>query len=242
MNHTILGIDKRQATWERIEPHLSAKGFRFLFAYSEPQGLQTLQSEAVDLVLLNKGIAATDYLEIIASIRSRFVIPIVVLAEDSTWSDRVTGIELGADDFITTPFELEELSARIKANLRLVDRIRQDVEQKQQGERLSAICFKGWRLDLLRRQLIDENGEVVDLTPGEFELLEALARSPRVALSRDRLFAATREREAMEFDRAIDVQISRLRQKLGDDQQTNTLIRTVRGFGYMFDVKTRTIR
>ncbi|MCB1940247.1 MAG: response regulator, partial [Rhodocyclaceae bacterium] len=196
MNHSILAIDKKLQTWERIEPFLKSKGFELLFAHDEPQGIRILQAESIDLVLLNKGMAETDYLEIISSIRTRFVVPVVVLAQDSKSSDRITGLEMGADDFITTPFEMEELAARIKANLRLVDRIRYAVESERHQEEIAAIQFRGWRLDLRRHQLLDEDGEVVGLTPGEYQLLETLARSPGVALSRTRLFAATRERGA----------------------------------------------
>ncbi|MEZ5492374.1 MAG: response regulator transcription factor [Gammaproteobacteria bacterium] len=242
MNHTILAIDKEKGTWGRIEAHLRSKGYRLLFAYSEQHGLQILQTEPIDLVLLNEGIADNDYLEIIRTMKEHSVVPVIVLAKKSSAVERVTGLELGADDFITSPIDIEELSARIKANLRLVDRVRLESEPGQQQNNISAIVFNGWRLDLQRRQLLDAEGNLVSLTPGEFRLLEILARSSGVALSRERLFAATRDRDAMEFDRSIDVQISRLRQKLDDDQQSNPLIRTIREFGYMLDVKTEKIR
>ena len=251
VSHNILAIDQEKDTWERVANHLESKGYRLLIACSLDQGLKHLDSEQVDLVLLHETLPNIDYLEAIRLIKARYVVPLVVIAESSNTVRTVTSLELGADDFISAPLKLDELSARIKANLRLVEVVQQETAERTleenagtglAGEGIAAIQFDQWRLDLLRQQLLDQQENPIELTPGELKLLTALARAPRVALSRDRLLEETREGDAGGFDRSIDVQISRLRQKLGDSDRKQPLIRTVRSFGYMLDVDTDVIR
>ncbi|MEX2454548.1 MAG: winged helix-turn-helix domain-containing protein, partial [Rhodospirillaceae bacterium] len=157
-------------------------------------------------------------------------IPIVMLTALGEETDRIVGLEMGADDYLPKPFNPRELLARIKAVLR-----------RGQGAAIAgtgftgrAMRFEGWSVDLARRELHDPEGALVPLTGGEFDLLVAFAERPQRILTRDQLLDLTRSREAGPFDRSVDVQLSRLRRKIETDPKEPTLIKTVRGGGYMF--------
>lgn len=141
--------------------------------------------------------------------------------------DRIVGLEVGADDYVAKPFVPRELVARIKALLRRRDR----AEPRPPARRLA---FGGWRLDLASRALTDADGQAVELTGGEFDLLAAFVRRPQQVLSRDDIMDVLKGRQADVFDRSIDIQVSRLRRKLGDHPRESRLIRTVRNAGYLF--------
>ena len=144
-----------------------------------------------------------------------------------------------SDDYLTKPFEMRELSARIKAVLRRKEASNDTPSESDPKEAAAEkIAFEGkWVLDRNQYQLYNNDSESADLTTGEFKLLEALLLSPNKALSRERLFTLTRDGEYDVYDRAIDIQIARLRKKIGDDTKSPTLIKTVRGVGYMFTGK-----
>jgi two-component system, OmpR family, response regulator len=145
---------------------------------------------------------------------------------------------MGADDYITKPFEMRELSARIKAVLRRSGpEVSNETTPQQAGNGPDEIRFSGWRLDRTQYQLFDEKNRSADLTTGEFKLLEALLLSPNRALTREFLFDLTRSGNFDAFDRAIDIQIGRIRKKLKDDPQNPKFLKTVRGVGYMFTGK-----
>jgi len=144
--------------------------------------------------------------------------------------DRIVGLEMGADDYLAKPFHLRELLARVKSVLR---RSAMAASAKGAGAHQQA-RFAGWRFDILSRELASPTGDEVTLTSGEFDLLVAFVTNANQVLSRDRLLDITRDREAGPFDRTIDVQVGRLRRKLGDDPQMPQLIKTVRGGGYVF--------
>jgi two-component system OmpR family response regulator len=156
--------------------------------------------------------------------------PIVMLSAMGEDTDRIVGLELGADDYLAKPCNPRELLARVRAVLR---RPRED-----DAPAGAALDFDGWRLDLVRRELRRPDGEAVTLSAGEFGLLRAFAERPGRGLTRDQLLEAARGADADVFDRAMDVQISRLRKKL-DDGSGKDLIATVRGEGYRFDARVR---
>lgn len=170
-----------------------------------------------------------DGLSICRRLRAESSIPIIMLTALGEDTDRIVGLEVGADDYLPKPFNPRELLARIKAVLRRgsdnFDRL------DNAGKRL---LFNGWTIDIGKRNLTNPDGVLVALTAGEFDLLIALAERPQRVLNRDQLLDLTRGREADPFDRSVDVQLSRLRRKVEKDPKDPELIKTVRGGGYMF--------
>ncbi len=188
-----------------------------------------------DLVVLDIMMPGEDGLSICRRLRAMSKIPVVLLSAMSGETDRIVGLELGADDYICKPFSPRELLARIRAVLRRTG------DTAAQGEQAAASYeFEGWRLDVVRRTLRNPEGALVELTAGEFALLVALTGHSQQVLTRDQLLDLTRGRELTVFDRSIDVQISRLRRKIEADPQVPELIKTVRSGGYVFCAGVRT--
>jgi two-component system OmpR family response regulator len=148
-------------------------------------------------------------------------------------TDRIIGLEMGADDYLAKPFNPRELLARVKAVLRRTGH----KETSEPGLDIESFKFNGWEFKPEQRELLNDEGTLVSLSRGEFELLDTFVRHPNRVLNRDQLLDMARGREAIPFDRAIDVQVSRLRKKLKDDPKNPMLIKTVRGGGYMFSAK-----
>ena len=171
-----------------------------------------------------------DGLSLCRRLRATSALPIILLTAVSEETDRIIGLEMGADDYLTKPFGPRELLARIRAVLRRTGN-QVPVHDTSQGEVLS---FAGWQLTPARRELINPDGVLVSLTGGEFDLLLALARNPGQVLSRDKLLDLTKGRSAAPFDRSVDIQLSRLRRKIETDAKHPLLIKTVRGGGYLF--------
>jgi len=185
-----------------------------------------------DLVILDLRLGHEDGFDLLREIRSRSDVPIIITTGDRRDEiDRVVGLELGADDYVTKPFSLRELLARIRAVLRRQEAGRTAL-QRDDPER-GRYKFGGWQLDRRTRRLADPNGTEVALTKGEYALLTAFLDAPQRPLSREHLLQATRMHEDI-FDRSIDVQILRLRRKLETDPSAPNIIRTERGIGYVF--------
>jgi two-component system OmpR family response regulator len=192
-----------------------------------------LDSEDVDLVLLDVMLPGEDGLTLCRELREQRDVPVIMLTALAEESDRVLGLELGADDYITKPFSNRELLARIRAVLRRGDR-KLAVHRTDQHQ---AYRFGEWTLYPRRRELLNGARVLISLTGGEFDLLLAFVQRPQEILSREALLDLTKGRRAKGFDRSIDVQLSRLRRKLGDDD----LIRTVRGGGYLFSADVEAV-
>ncbi len=201
-----------------------------------------LAAAAFDLVVLDVMLPGEDGLTLCRQLRQTSRLPVVMLTARGEASDRIVGLELGADDYVVKPFEPRELVARIRTVLR---RARPDgagtptvngVAAKEEGanEKREEIHFAGWRLHRVLRQLVSPEGVVVPLSNAEFRLLWVFLERPRRVLSRDQLLDAARGRTMEAFDRSIDLLVSRLRQKLGEDPRDPRLIKTVRGEGYLF--------
>lgn len=190
-----------------------------------------------DLVLLDIMMPGEDGLSLCRHLVEVRDIPVILLTAKGEATDRIVGLEIGADDYVVKPFEPRELVARIRSVLRRAGRVAPLPEENEAYE------FEGWRLDPLKRRLIDPEGAVVPISSAEFRLLTALLDHPREVMDRDRLLDMVQGREAHLFDRAVDNQISRLRRKVELDNRNPQLIQTVWGGGYMLaaDVK-RTIR
>ncbi|MBB3873700.1 response regulator [Brevundimonas mediterranea] len=178
-----------------------------------------------DLVILDLMMPGEDGLSVCRRIQG--AVPVLIASARGEPLDRVVGLEVGADDYIAKPFEPRELVARVKALLRRRDR----AEPRPPARHLA---FDGWRLDLASRALTDAEGRAVELTGGEFDLLAAFVKRPQQVLSRDDIMDVLKGRQADVFDRSIDIQVSRLRRKLGDHPREPRLIRTVRNAGYLF--------
>jgi two-component system phosphate regulon response regulator OmpR len=187
-----------------------------------------------DVILLDLVLPDGEGINLIPQFRAKTKAPIVVVSGKSDTTEKIVCLEMGADDYITKPFQMRELSARIKA---VVRRANDNFEQREEIK-ADKIQFLGWCLDRTQYQLFDEAGTSADLTTGEFKLLEALAMSANRALTREFLFDLTRAGEYDTYDRSIDIQIARLRKKLKGDSE---IIKTVRGVGYMFSAETKKI-
>jgi two-component system OmpR family response regulator len=183
-----------------------------------------------DLIVLDIMMPGEDGLSICRTLRAQTQIPVIFLTAAAEETDRIIGLEMGADDYVVKPFAPRELLARVRAVLRRASAL-VPVHRSDPSERLA---FEGWQLMPARRELYDAGGALVSLTAGEFDLLVALARNAGQVLSRDQLLDLTKGRSAGAFDRSVDVQLSRLRRKLEVDPAQPVLIKTVRGGGYLF--------
>jgi two-component system, OmpR family, response regulator len=187
---------------------------------------RALESGRFDLVVLDLMLPGEDGLSLCRHLRATSSLPVIMLTAVAEDTDRIIGLEIGADDYVTKPFNPRELLARIKAVLR---RTAGDGRETSEG----TLTFAGWRLATAQRELRDPDGVLVPLTSGEFDLLLAFVERPERVLSRDQLLDLTKGRDALPFDRSVDVQLSRLRRKIETDPQNPKLIKTVRGGGYM---------
>jgi DNA-binding response OmpR family regulator len=188
-----------------------------------------ISDKDVSLVILDVGLPDEDGWSALRWLRARSDVPVVMLTGKSETVDRVIGLELGADDYIAKPFELRELLARLRSIWR-----RAEMSSNSEDRRENEIKFEGWILDTSSQQLKSVAGEIVHLTPAEYQILELFAKNPRVIITRDRLLDVTVGRAWVPFDRSIDVHISNLRGKLDPNPNEPSLIRTVRCSGYKF--------
>lgn len=235
---TVLTIDDDQDLQFVIKQYLEGEDYIVLTAANGTEAETRLTGAAVDVVLLDLGLPDMDGLSLITKIRSRTPAPIIVVSGKTDTADKIIGLELGADDYITKPFHLREMAARIKTVLRRMEKPAAGPAAAE-GESTPVYEFAGWTMNTGRYELISPKKESVELTTGEFQLLRTLVESAHRTLTRDQLFDVTRGADYDSFDRAIDIQIGRLRKKLDDDPKTPQFIKTIRGVGYMFiaDVK-----
>ena len=230
-NGHILVVDDQQEICDLVQEYLTGEGYRVSTAHDGPGMRRVLSQAQADLVILDLMLPGEDGLTLARALRSESGIGIIILTGRGETVDRIIGLEMGADDYLPKPFHLRELLARVKSVLRRVQS--RTGEPGAQANRSHA-RFAGWNLDLSSRELLSPAGEEVRLTTGEFDLLTAFVANANQVLSRDRLLDLARNREAGPFDRTIDVQVGRLRRKLEDDPQNPSLIKTVRGSGYIF--------
>jgi len=212
--------------------YLGSQGFRVTELHSGRALLDLMQTDAPALVLLDLGLPGEDGFVIARQLREHWQCGLVIVTGRGDSVDKIVGLEVGADDYVTKPFDLRELLARIKAVLRRLTPTETAPAAAAPPPR-EKLRFADWSLDVAARSLCDAQGREVALTSGEFDLLCAFARHPGRVLSRDFLLEQTRGREAGPFDRTIDVQIGRLRKKLERDAEDPQLIKSVRGAGYI---------
>ncbi len=227
--------------------YLQVHGFRVSQRHSGRALLELMRQDPAAVVLLDLGLPGEDGITIARQVREQWQCGLVIVTGRGDAVDKVVGLEIGADDYVTKPFDLRELLARIRAVLRRTAAVPAAAPVTTAVEAASAphapptqstpptlLRFSGWTLDVAARRLVAAQGDEVPLTTGEFDLLRVMAENTGRVLSRDFLLERTRGRDGGPFDRTIDVQIGRLRRKLGDDPNQPRIVKSVRGAGYLF--------
>jgi DNA-binding response OmpR family regulator len=227
----VLALDDDPSVRQLVHDYLAENDLRITVVASGAEFDQVLARETIDLVLLDVRLQGEDGLQIARRLRETSTIPILMLTGRAEEADRVMGLELGADDYLTKPFSPRELLARIRALLR---RARAQATVADAIAKVRAYRFGGWELNIGLRRLKSAQGRVVELTNGEFSLLAAFVSSPQRVLTRDQLLDLSRLHNAEVYDRSIDVQILRLRRKIEVDPAQPQFIKTERGVGYVF--------
>jgi DNA-binding response OmpR family regulator len=212
---------------------LQQNGFAVRPAASAPEMWSAMDEVAVDVVLLDIMLPGTNGLDLCRQIRQRSEVPIIFVSAKGTEMDRVIGLEVGADDYLSKPFDSRELIARIRAVLR---RGRLERSDPSNGGGRERALFDGWTVDFRRRELLSETGAVVDLTGAEFDLLASFLDYPQRVIARERLIELSRVRLGDASDRSVDVLVSRLRKKISGPKSRGPIV-TVRGIGYMFSAE-----
>ena len=223
----VLVVDDDAEMRSLLAEYLAGSGFRVSLASSGTEMRRRLEAEHPDVVLLDLMLPGEDGLALCRELRARSHVPVIMVSARSADVDRIVGIEMGADDYLAKPFNPRELLARLKAVLR---RSRTAGPPQTEAHR---VRFSGWTLDLAARHLVDPQGVIVPLSGGEFRLLAVFVEHPNRVLDRNQLMDLALGREATPFDRSIDVQVSRLRQRLRDDGREPRIIKTVRHSGYV---------
>ncbi len=239
-NATILVVDDEPELREMIEEYLSSKGFIVLTAENGEAMRQVLAAHAIDLVLLDIKMPGEDGLSLARYLREHHPVGIIMLTAVADVVDRIIGLEIGADDYITKPFDPRELFARVKSVLRRMSAEPADASPEAKTNVADAtkgqhgMRFGRCVLNLESHQLLTEDGLEIPMTSMEFDLLKAFATNPNRVLSRDQLLDMAHNRDWDPFDRSIDIRIARIRRKIEADPAKPQTIKTVRGAGYIF--------
>ena len=234
----ILVVDDDADLRQMVADYLTDYDLRVTGAVDGPAMRDAMAREVVDLVLLDLKLVSEDGMNLARELRETSNVPIIMLTGRRDDVDRIMGLELGADDYLTKPFNLRELLARIRAILR---RTQAHSAAPGEGRAAQAFRFGEWELDVRSRRLTSNDGERVELTHAEFALLAAFLGAPERILSREQLLELSRGNDENVFDRSIDVQILRLRRKIETDPSRPKLIRTERGAGYFFDAQVEVV-
>ncbi|NIA70023.1 response regulator [Pelagibius litoralis] len=231
----ILVVDDHRDIRDLLGKYLAKNGLRVSLAENAAAARRVMKTAAIDLLVLDIMMPGEDGLALCRDLRANSEIPIILVTAMTEETDRVIGLEIGADDYVTKPFNPRELLARIKAVLRRSTA----VPRPRDGLAHHRLRFDRWILDAERRELLDEEAVAVALSTAEFNLLSAFLKRPGVVLSREQLLDLTSGRAAQVFDRSIDNQVSRLRKKIETDAKHPVLIKTVWGGGYLFTADVR---
>ncbi|MDB5724233.1 MAG: DNA-binding response regulator [Novosphingobium sp.] len=229
LQQTILIVEDDPALRVLLGRRLQEHGFKTISAQSAPEAWRQLDNVPIDLILLDVMLPGTSGLDICRTIRRDSTVPIIILSARADETDRVLGLELGADDYVPKPFSTKELIARIRAVLR-----RRQPDWLEPQDRQGLLRFAGWSLDQRKHELTSPIGVRVELSGAEYGLLVVLLDNAQRVIGRERLLELSRTRLGDASDRSIDVLVSRLRRKLAQDEGSAALIRTMRGTGYMF--------
>ena len=214
-----------------IAKFLRQNGYRVTGARDGREMWETLSNAPVDLILLDVMLPGQSGLDLTRALRAKTRVPIIMVTARGDETDRIVGLELGADDYIPKPFSRLELLARIRAVLRRAQPIE---EARLAGAAGDRILFAGWSLDTRRSELTEPDTSIVDLSSGEYDMLLAFCEHPQRVLTRDQLLDLARNRVSDSIDRSVDVMVSRLRRKVEPTDDSPAIIKTIRGAGYMF--------
>ena len=231
----LLVVDDHREIRDALAKYLARHDYRVSTADSAAAARRVLETSRIELVVLDVMMPREDGFSLCRQLRAKGDLPIIMLTAMAEETDRVVGLELGADDYVTKPFNPRELLARIRAVLRRAHSLPPQPERPA----VQQLRFDRWMFDVARRELVGEDGVAVPLSTGEFLLLSALVQRPGMVLTRDQLLDLTRGREAAIFDRSIDNQVSRLRKKIEADPRRPQLIKTHWGGGYSFTAEVR---
>ncbi|MGB7540881.1 MAG: response regulator [Burkholderiales bacterium] len=226
----ILIVDDDAEIRGLLREYLQKHGYRVATAANGRELRSAVNSARPDLVVLDLMLPGEDGLDLCRGLRAGSDVPIIMLTARGDETDRIVGLEMGADDYLPKPFSPRELLARIKSVLRRA----RSLPENLRPEEVSSFRFAGWTLDAATRDLTSPEGVAVALSGTEFRLLRIFLDHPNRVLTRDQLIDLMLSRDASPFDRAIDVQVSRLRHRLGEDAKEPAIIKTVRGQGYVF--------
>ncbi|WP_243041222.1 response regulator [Dyella sedimenti] len=226
----ILVVDDDVEVSSLVKRYLGTQGFTVSAAENGSQLRETLRATPVDLVLLDLGLPGEDGLDLTRYLHSHWAGPVIIVSGRGESIDRIVGLELGADDYVTKPFELRELLARIRSVLRRTGRL---ATPEPVPSRQPTLVFGGYRMEIASHVLRAPGGEEVPLTTGEYELLRLFLEHPNRVLSRNDIMTRIHGRDAGPFDRAIDVQIGRLRRKIEPDPGRPSILKSIRGTGYI---------
>ncbi len=224
----LLLVDDERSIREPLAQYLTKQGFRVTQAGDAEGARARLNAYAIDLAILDIMMPGEDGLSLCRHIRETSETPVILLTARAEETDRIVGLEMGADDYVVKPFSPRELATRVKVVLRRTA----SGAVRQHAPEAGSFAFSGWVLKTGERALVDREGVSVPLSTGEYNLLHALVIRPRQVLTRDQLLDLTQGREAAAFDRAIDNQVSRLRKKIETDVRNPEIIKTVWGGGY----------
>lgn len=230
----LLAVDDDATVREILECYFSERGYVVKTAEDGESALDEFGARDYDLIILDVNLPGyLSGLDVCREVRQSRGIPIIMLTGDSDEASRVVGLELGADDYVPKPFSPRELEARVRAVLRRASTASPS-EPETPKERSRNFEFGDWRLFHDQRELVDSTGSPVSLTSSEYRLLKTFVSHPNRVLSRDQLMNMTKGRDAMPYDRSIDIMVGRLRKKLGDSGRQPKLIKAFRGEGYLF--------
>jgi DNA-binding response OmpR family regulator len=235
----VIALDDDADVRRMIAEYLGENDVRVTTVATGAELASAMARELVDLVILDLRLPGEDGMQIARKLRDESAIPILMLTGRVEEADRVMGLELGADDYLTKPFSPRELLARIRALLR---RARAQATVTETMAKVRAYRFAGWELNIGLRKLKSPRGDTVELTNGEFRILTAFLSAPQRVLSRDQLLELSRVHNAEVYDRAIDIQILRLRRKIEADPARPRFIVTERGAGYVFSAPVDVVR
>ncbi len=226
----LLVVDDDRALARTIENYLEDAGFEVDLAADAASARKQLAQHSYDMAIIDLGLPGEDGLSLTRSLREQGELGLLILTGRQDATDRIVGLEIGADDYVMKPVELRELLARVRSILRRS--VRNGGVRRGPTDKL--LRFGDWTADLASRTLVRGDGEQVELTTSEFELLVAFLTHPQRVLTRDQILDLTRGREAGPFDRSVDVMVGRLRKKIEVDPENPTLIKTMHGVGYLF--------
>lgn len=228
--HTVLIAEDDNFIRHTQKQFLESEGYKIMEAVDGQSLMKALQSAQPDAILLDIVLNKDNGIELIADIKVFTDAPIIVISSKKELVDKVLALEMGADDYMCKPIEMRELASRIKANIRRYVSNKNSAE----GSDNRPVVFGQWTIDYNTYSVKNREGVDAGLTTSEFYLLSTLAKSPNVVFTRDRLFDILKEDHYESFDRAIDIQIARIRKKLGDDAHNPAIIKTIRNVGYIF--------